>query len=620
LDAATQAGYRPRRMQQLFQVNLRGIIELLSNHLYSGPHVFVRELLQNAVDAITARREQLGVPDDVEAAVRVVVQHGDGVPRIVFEDDGIGLTEAEIHQFLATLGESSKRRVDERGQALHSDLIGQFGIGLLACFLVSEEIVVLTRSRREAEAPCVEWRGRQDGTYSVAIVGDDSLKGGTRVSLAARADRSEWFEPARVRELLEHFGSLLRCPVYFQQERIDRMPPWRLERGDREALERAVIEFGRSCFAMDPMDWIPLRSQSGNVDGIAYVLPFAPNLAEPRRHRVYLKGMLVSDKSTEIVPTWAFFVQCAVDATRLRPTASREAFYEDDLLEAAREELGLCIRAWLLHLVKNEPRRLTNLIAVHHRAIKALAADDDDVLALFADFLPFETTRGTLSFAEIREQGGSVEHATSLDAFRQMAPLATAQGKLLVNSGYSFDQEVLARACALHSIPLSELDAATLSEELDDLSPSEQETTRPFLALAQEALGRFGCDVVLKEFRPEELTAFYATSRDVDFRRQLTRTREKTKGIWSSVLDSIASPTLGEERPILCLNHRNPLIRRLARIDDEEAVPYALELLYVHALLLGHQPLRATEQQLMPKAILGFIDWGLSLQGAGRLQ
>jgi molecular chaperone HtpG len=607
-------------MQQLFQVNLRGIIELLSNHLYTGPQVFVRELLQNAVDAITARRELHGLPSDVEAAVRVAVEHGDGLPRIVFEDDGIGLTEAEIHQFLATLGESSKRRVGERDRAIESDLIGQFGIGLLACFLVSEEIVVRTRSRREAGAPCVEWRGCQDGTYSVAIVSDDSLQGGTRVSLAARDDRSEWFEPGKVRELLEHFGALLRCPVYFGPERIDRLPPWRAERGSSEALAETVLEFGRACFDVNAMDWIPLRSQTGNVDGVAYVLPFAPNLAEPRRHRVYLKGMLVSDKSTEIVPSWAFFVQCAVDATRLRPTASRESLFEDERLEATREELGLCIRAWLMHLAKNDPRRLTNLISVHHRAIKALAADDDDVLALFADFLPFETTRGTLSFAEIREQGGSIEHATSLDAFRQMAPVATAQGKLLVNTGYSFDQEVLARACALHSLPLSELDATTLSEDLDDLSPADQERTQAFLALAQEALGRFGCDVALKEFRPEELTAFYATSRDVDFRRQLTRTQEKTNGIWSSVLGSIAGPSTDAQRPILCLNHRNPLIRRLARVDDQDAVPHALELLYVHALLLGHQPLRAVEQQLMPKAILGFIEWGLAVQGVGRLQ
>jgi molecular chaperone HtpG len=609
-------------MQQLFQVNLRGIIELLSNHLYSGPEVFVRELLQNAVDAITVRAELAGGADR-EWGVRVVVRRGDDAPQIVFEDDGVGLTEAEIHQFLATLGESSKRRVGERGQPVDSDLIGQFGIGLLACFLVSDEIVVRTRSVRSSDAPCIEWRGRQDGTYAVATVVDESLRGGTRVSLRARTDREEWFELTRVRDLLEHFGSLLRCPIVFNDggtaHRINEAPPWRAEHQSRSDLSDAVLACGREAFAIEFMDWVPLRSNSGKADGVAYVLPFAPNLAEPRRHRVYLKGMLVSDRSTEIVPSWAFFVHCVVDAERLRPTASREAFYEDELLETTRQELGGCIRSWLLHLARSEPRRLTNLIAVHHRSIKALAAEDDDVLALFADFLPFETTLGTLSFSEMRAHGEAVQYARTIDAFRQMAPVATAQGKLLVNAGFAYDVEVLSRACALREISCESLDSTALSEDLDDLSPRDQERTAAFVQLARRTLARFGCEVTLKEFKPEELPAFYATSRDVDFRRQLERTREKSKGIWSSVLGSIGAAG-SDEQPIACLNYKNPLVRRLTAFDDDEAVALALELLYVHALLLGHQPLRALEQQLLPKAILGFIEWGLSARGRGMLQ
>jgi molecular chaperone HtpG len=604
-------------MEQLFQVNLRGIIELLSNHLYSGPQVFVRELLQNAVDAITVRRESArSAGDEGEPSVRVSVRHGDGPPQIVFEDDGIGLTESEVHRFLATLGESSKRRIDERGQPLETDLIGQFGIGLLACFLVSDEIVVRTRSLRSADEPCVEWRGRQDGTYAVSTVVDASLAGGTRVTLSAREDRRDWFEPSRVQELLEHFGSLLHCPVWMivgeQRRRIDVAPPWRREHSSRSELHDEVLDYGRRVFEIEFMDWVPLRSASGKVSGVAYVLPVAPNLAEPRRHRVYLKGMLVSDRSTEVVPSWAFFVQCVLDSERLRPTASREALYEDEILAATREELGHNIRAWLLHLAKNDQRRLIDLIAVHHRSIKALAADDDDVLSLFADYLPFDTTQGSMAFSEIRAARSTIEFARSVDAFRQMAPVATAQGKLLINAGFAFDQDVLTRACELFSLELSELDPTTLSEDLDDLSEHDHERTMEFLELARRTLERFGCEVTLKEFRPEELPAFHATNRDGEFRRQIERTREKSSGLWSSVLGSIAGPEQRHDKPIVCLNYKNPLVRRLSTIDDDEAVPHALELLYVHTLLLGHQPLRAHEQQLMPKAILGFIEWGLS--------
>ena len=94
-------------MDHRFQVNLSGIIELLSNNLYSGPEVCFRELLQNAVDAITAR---CAIEPGFEGGVRLEVVRGASVPpTLTCEDDGVGLTEEEVHQFLATIGESSKR-------------------------------------------------------------------------------------------------------------------------------------------------------------------------------------------------------------------------------------------------------------------------------------------------------------------------------------------------------------------------------------------------------------------------------------------------------------------------------------------------------------------------------
>jgi Type VI secretion, TssG/Histidine kinase-, DNA gyrase B-, and HSP90-like ATPase len=132
-----------------FQVHLRGIIELLSKHLYSGPHVYLRELLQNGVDAIRAR---IGAQPEHEGEITLeVLGHGrKGQPTLLFTDNGIGLTEAEIHEFLATIGQSSKRGEDWNEP---TDFIGRFGVGLLSCFIVCDEIVVLTRSARPLTLP-----------------------------------------------------------------------------------------------------------------------------------------------------------------------------------------------------------------------------------------------------------------------------------------------------------------------------------------------------------------------------------------------------------------------------------------------------------------------------------
>src|SRR3954469_19143380 len=96
--------------EHTFQVDLRGVVDLLSRHLYSSPRVYVRELLQNAADAITARRAA-----DPEAPATVTIEVADG--RLSVHDTGIGLTEDEVHVLLATIGRSSKR--DELGFARH---------------------------------------------------------------------------------------------------------------------------------------------------------------------------------------------------------------------------------------------------------------------------------------------------------------------------------------------------------------------------------------------------------------------------------------------------------------------------------------------------------------------
>ncbi|MCD0167292.1 ATP-binding protein, partial [Deinococcus sp. 12RED42] len=133
-------------MTRSFAVDLRGLIDLLSEHLYAGPEVYVRELMQNGVDAIRARTD-LG--DTFSPALTFDVQEG----RLTFTDNGVGLSPDDIHTFLATIGRSSKRGSVE--------FIGQFGIGLLACFLVSEEIELVSRSARGT--PPVRWVGRADG-------------------------------------------------------------------------------------------------------------------------------------------------------------------------------------------------------------------------------------------------------------------------------------------------------------------------------------------------------------------------------------------------------------------------------------------------------------------------
>lgn len=217
-----------------FQVDLRGIIRLLSENLYSSEDVFLRELLQNAVDAIRARKG--AEPEFEEEQIRIFYHRETKTgAQLVFTDNGIGLTRKEIHTFLSVIGQSSKRGAVERG-----NFIGQFGIGLLSCFLVAEEILVRSRSVREQTG--YRWRGKSDGTYQVTEE-KEKLPVGTEVILSLKGKMADRYHEEEVVRLLKEYGFLLQTPVEFEGDggirRInDAFIPWRQQREGQYIIAR----------------------------------------------------------------------------------------------------------------------------------------------------------------------------------------------------------------------------------------------------------------------------------------------------------------------------------------------------------------------------------------------
>lgn len=597
-------------MEHKFQINLRGLIDLLSNHLYSTPDVFVRELLQNGVDAIRARGYL--DPDHEGEIVIDVHQRAGKPPSLVFSDNGVGLNEDEIHKFLATIGESSKR-ADQWDRPV--DFIGQFGIGLLSCFVVSEEIVVLTRSAKGG--PALEWRGRPDGTYSLRTVEGD-LAPGTQVYLTCKKGCEEHFAADRVRERVKHFGGLLPFPVRVNSGKVSEVvnadgAPWRNEYANEKERTRALLAFGQEVFGAKFFDAIPLHANIGAVEGVAFVLPFTPNLATKQKHRVYLKNMLLSEEADNLLPDWAFFVKAVVNANDLRPTASRESFYEDDKLEAARVALGESLREYLINLSKHDPQRLEKLIQLHNLSIKALAVQDDEFYRTFIHWLTFETSMGEMTLGEYRETNDTIRFVPDLDQFRQIARVAGAQNLCVLNGSYVYDAELLGKYSEVFpDVEIEVVDPEALAQSFDDLDTSEQERVHDFLDAAEEALRTFKCSADVKKFLPKELPAMYTTDREGRFLRSLEQSKEISNSLWSSVLDNIGKRQRhSSHHSQLCFNYHNPLVRRLVEVKDRTLVKRSVQMLYVQALLLGHHPLSSKEMTLLNEGLLALIEHGI---------
>lgn len=598
----------PAGSPHTFQVDLRGLVDLLSQHLYASPRVYVRELLQNGVDAITARRAlDPGAPGTVRMAAT-----GSAL-RVT--DSGVGLTESEVHELLATIGRSSKR---DSLQEARKEFLGQFGIGLLACFVVAETIRVVSRSARTPDAPPVEWVARGDGSYTVRTLdASEHPEPGTTVHLVARPGSEQWFDASTVAGLAADFGALLPYDVRVGDEPITgRRPPWEAEHAGPTARATALSAYCQDTFGFAPLDTIELDLPLVGIRGVAYVLPGVVSPAQRGGHRVHLKGMLLTDRAETLLPDWAFFVRCVLDTDSLRPTASREQLYEDETLAAVRDALGDRVRGWLAQLATTSPERLRRFLAVHHLGVKALALHDADVLRTMLPWLPFETSEGELTLDDLARRHRTVHYTRTVDEFRQVSAIAAAQGMAVVNGGYTYDAALVeALPLVRPGVAVEELDASVVTAHLDHLDPAAELALAPFVATARARLDPLDCDVVVRAFHPAALAAVHLDDRSARHERARADAEGEADDLWAGILGALRDEA---PRARLVLNHLNPLVRRIAALPDADLSGVAIEALYGQSLLQARRPLRPVDQALVNRAFGELLEWATPAPPATR--
>ncbi len=593
--------------QHTFQVDLRGLVDLLSHHLYSSPRVYVRELMQNGVDAVTVRD---GL--DPRPAIRLTGSDASADGRMHCYDSGTGLDAADVNTFLATIGRSSKRDLDEA----RSDLLGQFGIGLLSAFLVTDEIEVVSR---KGDGPLVRWRARSDGSYTTDTVtlGPSDPRAawladgpGTCVALTPRRDAEHWLTSATVTTLARHFGRLL--PHRVESVLADEVaeiapttPPWLIE--DPHQRRLAVRALGVDELGTEPFATVPVSVTAAGLSGVALVLGQPNPSARPPSSRVYLKGMLLGEDMPGLLPPWAFFVRLVVSTSSLRPTASRETLYEDELLEQTRQELGDQVRRWLVRMAGSEQDRMLEFLRLHSVAVKAMALSDDGLLQTVLPLLGFESNTGETTLPELARRTDLIYVTRTLDDFRQVAQVGAAQGMAIVNGGYVYERQLVLRAPAvLDGIRVVELSPDELDQHVRDVAPSRLSQVGAALGQMREVLDRLDVDLELRGFAPASLPALYLSSPSAQERRERREVASTADDTWAAILTSLDDG--GSDRPRLLLNDDNPTVRRLLELADPGLATIVVESLYTRALLTGHHPMRPADTAALDRSFSALLD------------
>lgn len=599
-----------------FQVNLGGMIEILSDHLYSSPDVYIRELLQNGVDAITARtiweKETKGEATVNQGTISLEIEEGS---RLIFSDNGQGLTEDEIHQFLAVIGESSKR--NPKDGRIRTDYIGRFGIGLLSCFMVSDEIRMRTKSCK-GDSPVLEWTGKPDGTYTIRelpqpSLGDGSLAVGTQVILEAKPGREDYFTEKAIRRLLTYYGMLLPFPVLVRiQEKEEQINPVYLPWDGRKTNKQELLLFGQMMFEEQFLDCVPLRSEQGNVSGVAYIVKYPVLPSAKGSHRIYLKNMLLTEKGDNLIPDWAVFTKCIINATDLRPTASREGFYVDEVLEEAREAIEDALIDYIADMAEKNRELFDTFFRIHRLTLMSLALATPKLFGILVDYCEFETTRGMQSGYDLRSCGEPLVYAPTEAKYKQLSQLFFAKDKLLINVSYVHSLELLVRLGQVYDLEVHAVDDWSVDDLMQDLTPDDQDESFAFQKAANRILKIYDCRAELKYFSPYNQPTFYLMDEKILLKRQIKASRSQADSMFFQMLDAFAAEIPSDTAAVLYFNYNNPLVKKLAAVESESDLKIMVEILYVQALQIGGFALHNNELGMLNRNILTLMERRLS--------
>ncbi|EDN8335827.1 HSP90 family protein, partial [Listeria monocytogenes] len=592
-----------------FQVNLAGMIDILSNHLYDEKDVYIRELLQNATDAIRARKK---IDSTLEGKIHASLTGDNNEKTLIVEDNGIGLTEDEVHAFLATIANSSKGEKNFDGES-SNDFIGRFGIGLLSCFIVSDEIVMISTSQKDGGT--TEWRGKADGTYSVRKIETDTREPGTQVYLRLRAgleDHPECEDVEYLINTLKKYGSSLESNIIVEMNGLEEeINSWTKQFSDKETLStlsrEQIIQYGEYILGTHFQDYFLIENESGRTFGIAYMIPHAVQMNAIRKNTVFLNKMFVTSEANNILPDWSFFAKCVIWTDELQPVASREAFYKNERLTSVASELGVALKKGIETLPEEA---LMKLLATHYLGFKALASEDAPFLKLIYPYLPVRTLNGEEKLGDIIAKNDVIYYTYSVDDFRQIKDIARSSGMTLINGGYSYDSPILAQlSYFVEGTEFILIEPEEMTDKLRPMTGDEEQAYQPILTEMNSMMAEFDTDVLIKHFEPKDLPIIFIHSTATQELRELERAVEETNSVFSDILESIQKEQEPAPLAHLYLNLDNELIKRLFTSGKTvKELSVIVNVLYIQALLLGHYPLKRKEMVLMNQNMLRILE------------
>ncbi|MEE2739844.1 MAG: molecular chaperone HtpG [Pseudomonadota bacterium] len=574
-----------------FEADVSKLLHMMVHSVYSDRDVFLRELISNAADACEKLRyEAISNPallsDDPQSRISLTLDKEAG--RLVIEDNGIGMTAADMAETLGTIARSGtkafmdKLAADKNGDG--QQLIGQFGVGFYSAFMVAGKVEVV--SRRAGETDAAAWSSDGLGTYTIApAVPEAAPARGTRVTLDLLDDAKPYAELYTVERIVKAQSGHVPVPIFIHEagstdeprQVADGIALWTKARSD--ISEDDYADFYRSVAGQFDKPALTLHYRAEGRHEYS-VLTFIPetkpfDLFDPDRKgriKLYVRRVFITDEA-EILPRYLRFVRGLVDTADLPLNMSREMIQDSPVLSAIQKGVSNRILSELGKLATNDPERYAAIWENFGAVIKEGLYEDYERRDQLLGLARFKSTASNGMWRSLKDYVGSLKenqtaiyYATGndLDRIAQSPQIEGFKARgievlLLPDQVDSFwttmgvDYEgkpfksVTQGAADLSLIPLADGNSGAAA-------PNEE--TSSFIAFAKEALADQVSDVRISDRLTSSAVCIVAVENALDL--QLEK--------------MLASAGRAPERakPVLEVNAGHALIAKLGQLRDDD--------------------------------------------------
>ena len=592
-------------------IHTENIFPIIKKWLYSDKDIFIRELISNGCDAINKYKKLVSLGEiesnkDQEYKITVTIDKENSA--LIFEDNGIGMTEEEVQKYINQVAFSGaedfvNKYKDKMSE--ESDIIGHFGLGFYSAFMVAKKVQIDTLSYKENN-DSVRWISEGQTEYEIGL-SDTRKTRGTTITLFLDDESKEFLGEYTVRDTIDKYCSFLPVDIYLKvsdkeekDEDIkplnDTKPLWL--KSPKDCTDEEYKEFYKKVFKTfdEPLFWIHLNvDYPFNLKGILY-FPKLKNEFEliEGKVKLYNNQVFVADNIKEVIPEFLLLLKGVIDCPDLPLNVSRSFLQNDKDVSKISKHIVKKVADKLKSLYKNEKENYEKFWDDIQVFIKFGCLKDEGFYDKIKDIILFKTINN--EYVTLNDYLENCKEKHENKVFYVSDEEQQSQYIKLFKD-YGLDAVILDSSIDNHFVSFIEFKNqgvtfnridADLSDVLKDKKDDENKEEKTAI------------ENLFKDLVKDKVKAYSVESLKSEDTTAIILVSEQSRRM-AEMKSQFAGMDFGmsfEEEKTLVINDNSPIIKKLVNLKDDESKKEELSLIcnqIVDIALLANKELDAKE-------------------------